>query len=249
MKCFIITGTSRGIGEALADQLLAEGHHIFCISRTSNKRLIERAKEKNARLSYCSFDLNQLGEIDKLFEEIFREVEDAADLTAIYLINNAGMLTPVAPIEQNTAASIIENVHVNLLAPMIATSNFIKLSQQLRIDKRIMNISSASARYLMPSQSCYSTSKAGLDSFTKSVSMEQSNQLNPVKIASVYPGMIDTQLQADIRSVSKEQFPYVDQFIELAEEGKLQTAEDTAAKLIDILFDDEYGSTAVIEQL
>lgn len=249
MKYFIITGTSRGIGEALANQLLAEDHHIFCISRTPNERVIERAREKNARLTYCSFDLNQLVDIDRLFEEIFREIEDRADLTAIYLINNAGMLTPVAPIEHNTAASIMENVNVNLIAPMITTSNFIKRSLPLNIDKRVMNISSASARYLLPSQSCYSTSKAGLDSFTKSVSLEQSSQQHAVKVVSVYPGMIDTQLQAEIRSASKEQFPYVDQFIQLAQEGKLQTPEYTAAKLIDILFDEEYGVNAVVESL
>ncbi|MEC1662055.1 hypothetical protein [Bacillus halotolerans] len=40
-----------------------------------------------------------------------------------------------------------------------------------------MNISSASAKYLLPSQSCCSTSKAGLDSFSKSISLEQADQL------------------------------------------------------------------------
>ncbi|CAH1198838.1 Benzil reductase ((S)-benzoin forming) [Paenibacillus plantiphilus] len=250
MKYFIITGTSRGIGEALANQLLAEDHHIFCISRTPNERVIERAREMNARLSYYAFDLNQLVDIDRLFEEIFHKMKDEAEqLTAIYLINNAGMLAPVAPIEHNTAASMMENVNVNLIAPMITTSNFIKRSLPFNMDKRIMNISSASARYLLPSQSCYSTSKAGLDSFTKSVSIEQSSQQQPVKVVSVYPGMIDTQLQAEIRSASKEQFPYVDQFIQLEQEGKLQTPEYTAAKLIDILFNEEYGVNAVVESL
>ncbi|URN93957.1 MAG: (S)-benzoin forming benzil reductase [Candidatus Pristimantibacillus lignocellulolyticus] len=249
MKYFIITGTSRGIGEAMANQLMADNHHIFCISRTKNERLIERAREKNVRLSYYPFDLNDIGKIDSLSDEIFSAITRDAEITAIYLINNAGMLSPVAPIEQNTANSIIENVNVNLIAPMILTSNFIRYSQEIDINKRIMNISSASARYLMPAQSCYSTSKAGLDSFSKSVSIEQSNQLYPTKVISVYPGMIDTQLQAEIRSVSKENFPYVDQFIQLAQEGKLQTPEYTAAKLIDLLFEVNFGNTVVVENL
>ncbi len=249
MKYFIITGTSRGIGEALANQLLAENHHIFCISRADNERLIERAREKNVRLSYCPFDLNHVGEIDKLFDEIFSTIKREADITAIYIINNAGMLTPFAPIEQCSSASITENVTVNLIAPMIITSNFIKHSQELSVDKRIMNISSASARYLLPSQSCYSTSKVGLDSFSKSVSLEQSNQLYPAKVTSVYPGMIDTQLQTEIRSTNKELFPYVDQFIQVAQEGKLQTPDYTAQKLIDILFSEDFGNTVVVENL
>jgi len=249
MKYFIITGTSRGIGEAMANQLLAENHHIYCISRTDNERLIERAREKNVRLSYYPFDLNHVDQIDRLFDEIFSVITRVADITAIYLINNAGMLTPIAPIEQCSSARIAENINVNLIAPMMITSKFIKHSQELSIVKRIMNISSASARYLLPSQSCYSTSKAGLDSFSKSVSLEQANQLYPAKVVSVYPGMIDTQLQAEIRSTNKEFFPYVDQFIQVAQEGKLQTVEYTAEKLLDILFGDDFGNIVVVENL
>ncbi|WP_244562836.1 SDR family NAD(P)-dependent oxidoreductase [Paenibacillus uliginis] len=145
--------------------MLDENHHIFCISRTSNRRLIELAKEKNNRLSYHPFDLNNLSGIDQLFEELFNTIQHESEIDAVHLINNAGMLSPVAPIELNSADCIIENVNINLLAPMIFTSNFIKHTLELNVDKRIMNISSASAKYLLPSQSCYSTSKAGLDSF------------------------------------------------------------------------------------
>lgn len=55
-----------------------------------------------------------------------------------------------------------------------------------------MNISSGSAKYLLPSQSAYSTSKAGLDSFSKSVNIEQMNKPFPVKVTAVYPGVIIT---------------------------------------------------------
>lgn len=249
MKFFIITGTSRGIGESLATQLLNDNHHIFCISRTINDKLIELAKEQNNRLTYHPFDLNNLSGIDQLFEELFSIIKSEPEIDAVHLINNAGMLSPVAPIELNSADAIIENVNINLLAPMIITSQFIKHTQALNVDKRIMNISSASAKYLLPSQSCYSTSKAGLDSFSKSVSLEQMNKPYPAKVVSVYPGMIDTQLQTEIRSVSTEHFPYVDQFIQIAQEGKLQTPEYTATKLIKILFSEDFGSTVVIEEL
>lgn len=249
MKAIIITGTSQGIGEALANQLLNEAHHICCISRTSNPKLIERAEQSSNKLSYFPFDLTRLNEIDQLLAEVFAAINAESKLDAIYLINNAGMLSPVAPIELNSATSIIENVQLNLLAPMIITSNFIRLTQEMNIDKRIMNISSASAKYLLPAQSCYSTAKAGLDSFSKSVNLEQSGKAYPVKVAAVYPGMIDTQLQAEIRSTSSELFPYVEQFKQLAEAGKLQTPDYTAEKLIEILFRHDYGSNALIEEL
>jgi len=249
MKYCIITGTSRGIGESLAKQLLDESHHLFCISRTVNHDLIKLSEKANNAITYFPFDLNKISEIDQLFEKMFSIIRQNPQVDAIYLINNAGMLSPVAPIERCSTASVIENVTINLLAPMTMTSHFIKHTQGMNVDKRIMNISSASAKYLMPSQSCYSTSKAGLDSFTKSINLEQTGNEYPVKIASVYPGMIDTQMQAEIRSANVENFPYVGQFIQIAQEGKLQTAAYTAGKLIDILSSDDFGSTAIIEEL
>ncbi|GGG68649.1 (S)-benzoin forming benzil reductase [Paenibacillus radicis (ex Gao et al. 2016)] len=252
MKYFILTGTSRGIGEALAEQLLDENHHLLCISRTANQQLIEHANAINCRLDYFPFDLSHVNGIDGLIEAVFEVIHSAvpqAEVEAIYLINNAGMLAPVAPIELSSAEQMTENVHINLLAPMIMSSNFIKRTHNMNVDKRIMNISSASAKYLLPSQSCYSTAKSGLDTFSKSVSLEQQGKTYPVKVASVYPGMIDTDMQAQIRSASKENFPFVDQFVQIAEEGKLQTPEYTARKLLDLLFSENFGDTAVVETL
>ncbi|MHA7967570.1 SDR family NAD(P)-dependent oxidoreductase [Paenibacillus sp. CAU 1782] len=175
LKYFIITGTSRGIGEAMAQQLMSKQH--------------------------------------------------------------------------NKAEDIIENVTINLLAPMVTTSNFIKHTQGWATDKRIMNISSASAKFLLPSQSCYSTSKAGLDTFSKSIHLEQCGKDHPVRIVSVYPGMIDTALQAEIRTIDRAAFPYVDQFVQLAQEGKLQTPAATATQLIILLASEQFGDTPLIEEL
>ncbi|GIO36956.1 short-chain dehydrogenase [Paenibacillus antibioticophila] len=209
MKHIIITGASRGIGEALANQLLDKNHHLICISRTTNQQIIDQALERNCRIDYFNYDLSNVGGIDQLFKDIFRHIEIHSNDEAIYLINNAAMLTPVSPIEQIETEKIIENIHLNLLAPMIITSNYLKHTKNLKVDKRILNISSASAKYLLPSQSCYSTAKAGLDSFTKSIDIEQKHVSHPAKVVAVYPGMIDTKLQADIRSVSENLFPYV----------------------------------------
>jgi len=249
MKVFIITGTSQGIGDSLATMLLQEDHQLFCISRNVNERLIEKASENNTPMKYYSFDLTNVAAIEELFQQIYSEIEELPDLTGIYLINNAGVLAPVSPIEKADTYSIVANLHINLLAPMIMTSCFIKHTSHLTIDKRILNVSSGSAKYLLPSKSCYSTSKAGLDSFSKSIQLEQADKTHPVKIAAVYPGIIDTRLQKQIRTVSKEDFPYVDQFVQIAEQGHLQTPQYTARKLIDILLHDDFGNTAIIESI
>lgn len=249
MKHILITGTSRGIGESLANQLIDKNHHLICISRTTNQRIIDLAQERDCRIDYFNFDLTNIGEIDQLFEDIFRQIELNSNDEAIYLINNAAMLTPVSPIERIETDKIIENIHLNLLAPMIITANYLKRTQDMNVDKRILNISSASAKYLLPSQSCYSTAKAGLDSFTKSIDIEQKLVTYPAKVVAVYPGMIDTHLQSEIRSVSNDLFPYVNEFIRFSEEGKLQTPEYTAHKLIEILLSEDFGKAVVIETM
>ncbi|MFC6650851.1 (S)-benzoin forming benzil reductase [Paenibacillus rhizoplanae] len=249
MKHIIITGTSRGIGESLANQLIDPSHHLICISRTANQGLIERAKQLDCQMDYFHYDLTDISGIDQLVENIFSRIELRSSNEAMYLINNAAMLTPVSPIEMLETEKIIENIHLNLLAPMVITSNYLKLTKHMNVDKRILNISSASAKYILPSQSCYSTAKTGLDSFTKSIDIEQKLATYPAKVAAVYPGMIDTSLQSEIRSVSTELFPYVNEFIQLSEEGKLQSPEYTASKLIEILVSDDFGENVIIETI
>ncbi|MGG3887535.1 (S)-benzoin forming benzil reductase [Metabacillus fastidiosus] len=249
MKYFIITGTSRGIGASLAKQLLSENHHIFCISRSNNQELVNISKEINCKLSYYQFDLYNINKIDLLFEDIFQSIKNDSKIESIYLINNAGVLSPIGPCEENTTDDILTNVNINLIAPMVITSNFIKHTNSLNLDKRIMNISSESVKYLLPSQSTYNTSKAGLDSFSKSINVEQTSKPFPVKVASVYPGVTDTEMQSEIRSVKKEDFLFVEQFIQLSKERKLQTPEYTAEKLIELLFSENFGDEIIVEDL
>ncbi|WP_339256904.1 (S)-benzoin forming benzil reductase [Paenibacillus sp. FSL P2-0136] len=249
MKHIIITGTSRGIGESLANQFIDPSHHLICISRTANQGLMERAKQLDCQMDYFNYDLTDISGLDQLCEEIFSRIDLHSSGEAVYLINNAAMLTPVSPIDRLETGQIIENLHLNLLAPMVITSNFLRLTKHLNVDKRILNISSASAKYILPSQSAYSTAKAGLDSFTKCIDIEQKLAKYPAKAAAVYPGMIDTSLQSDIRSVPAELFPYVNEFIQLSAEGKLQSPEYTASRLIEILVHDDFGKTVIIETI
>lgn len=249
MKIIIITGTSRGIGEQLAMQLLQPGNSLHCISRTGNSRLTEAARQRGCMLTNHQHNLSDVHGLQQLADGLFAEAAATDHLTALYLINNAGQLSPVLPIADATVDDITHNIAVNLLAPMVLTSAFIRHAGKLAVDKRILNISSASAKYVLPSQSCYSAAKSGVDTFSRSMAQEQAGQTHPVKVASVYPGMIDTQMQAEIRAASPEQFPYVDQFIELARQGQLQTAEATAERLIRLLYSEPFGSEPVVEQL
>ncbi|MCJ7842799.1 SDR family NAD(P)-dependent oxidoreductase [Lederbergia sp. NSJ-179] len=188
MNYFILTGASRGIGESICKKLLLKDHHLICVSRERNDSLISLA---NSKLDYIQYDLNNVYGIEELMEEIFEKV-DSSVVESLTLINNAGLVFS-QKIEETEPDSIIKIMNVNLLSPMILTSSFIKKAEQYDVEKRILNVSSGSSFNLAPGGSCYSTSKAGLETFTKSIGIETGN----VKIMAIRPGMVDTDMHSD----------------------------------------------------
>lgn len=246
MNFFILTGTSRGLGEAVAKQLLQEGNHLLCISRKRNDALAEEAEAKQVDLDYMEYDLNQVDGIEQLMQHIFAKI-DLDKAQGIYLLNNAGIVSPIAPIDKCEARGIIQNIHVNLIAPMLLVSLFTKHSNAFQGEKRVINISSGAAKKPYFGWSSYCTSKAGLDMLTRSVAVEQENKEYPVKILSFAPGIVDTDMQTEIRSTKEEDFVHVQQFISLKEEGNLLSPNFVAKEITKLLVSDTFEQGAIMD--
>ncbi|UKS28714.1 (S)-benzoin forming benzil reductase [Paenibacillus sp. HWE-109] len=242
MKYFLLTGTSRGLGEALAEQLIHPEHHLICLSRTMNKALIS----KDPQMDYLEIDLNEVDQIALVMEQAFSRI-DRTNAEGIYLINNAAVVTPLSRIEQGNTEQFKQNLTVNLLAPIVMTSTFIRLSEPYHAEKRVLNISSSSAKNLLPGMSVYSASKAGLDVFSKGVGAEQGEGADAVKVVSVWPGMIDTALQTEARNMDKETFASADIFQMVKDRGMLASPADVATKLIKLLLGDHFIQGTVVE--
>ncbi len=238
MNYYIITGTSRGIGEAIAKALLSKNNKLFCISRNESESLKKLASEKGALIDQITFDLSNSDGIETLMESIFQKI-DKNQTEKIALINNAGLLAPVKPVHRASNAELVDHINVNLIAPMLLTSLFIKKVLDWPIPKTIMNISSGAAINPYFGWSPYCSSKAGLNMFAASVGMEQSYEEFPVKIFSVAPGIVETSMQELIRSTDEKDFVYKQKFVELKEQGQLSDADVTGRKLADLIFSDE----------
>ena len=184
MKYFIVTGSSRGIGRALSEKLLSPNHHLFCISRGLNNELLSLAEARNISMDYFDVDLKIVHKIDDLMNQIIRKI-DQSIVESIYLVNNAAVVKPVEVISQSEPNEIIDHMNINLIAPMLLTSSFIKYTEPFKVDKRVMNISSGLSYNLKPMLSCYSTSKAGLETFVKSIGVNRMTlklwELDPVQ--------------------------------------------------------------------
>ena len=206
-KYIIITGCSQGLGEALAENLLEPGNVLYCISRSENTKLMQFAQSKSIELKYFQFDLAKTNQLEDFFQNLFQEI-NFKNATAIFLINNAGTVAPITTAGNYTSDSILQNLNINLTAPIIACNEFIRYATDLNIEKRIINISSGAATGAVQGWGAYCSTKAGLNMFSKCVGLEQQNSKFPVKIYALRPGIIDTQMQKNIRasadSVSKK---------------------------------------------
>jgi benzil reductase ((S)-benzoin forming) len=246
MSHYIITGTSRGIGEAIANKLLRPGNTLFCTSRNVNKELVERSVSIGAKIFYFTNDLSDPDTVAEFASQVWSRITPD-NVERIALINNAGMLSPIGPIQSNDPAKLAEQIHLNLLAPMLLTSSFVEHTANLNIPKTILNISSGAANSPYFGWSAYCSSKAAIDMFTKTVALEQSFASHPIKVISIAPGIVETAMQSEIRRTNQDDFREVEKFVMLHKEGKLLSPERVAESIVNALFDDTIVSGSVTD--
>jgi len=246
MKYFIITGTSRGLGEALVNDLVDTENAVFCISRSKNESLIEKAKVQNTELFYYEYDLSDNEGIQALMKDIFSKI-DKDKASAVYLINNAGTVTPIKTIANCKSDEIIRSINVNLTAPILLSSEFVKNTNELAVEKRIINISSGAGKKPYHGWSCYCSGKAGLDLFTKSVAVEEAAKDHPVELMAFAPGIMDTGMQQEIRESDVENFVQLERFKGFKKDGYLLTPKFVAEKVLDLIQSDKFEQGAVVD--
>jgi benzil reductase ((S)-benzoin forming) len=222
MKYYFITGTSSGIGEALANELLKKDDAlVYGFSR--------RNSISHERYHHTNIDL---GEIKELTAFKFPELNDADQIT---LVNNAGTLGKVSHIGTLDAGDLARTFMVNLSSVAILTNSFTKAYQSTKCNKVVMNISSGAGKSPIDGWSIYCSSKAGLDMFSKVYALEQEFMNSPIRCFSVAPGIVDTAMQREIRKIKKEDFSRIEDFIRYKERGELADPALISQKLILIL--------------
>ena len=221
-KIVTITGGSKGLGLGLANEYLKNEYRVISISRSFNKILVD--------VEQYQCDLSKSNTIENKLTEIFSQLNQH-NISNLTLINNAGYLGTINTIENLTPVDISYTIQVNLIAPLVLNSLFIKLSKDWSRKKQLLNISSGAAITPYESWTMYCASKAGIDMMTKVISKEQSALNNGVSIVSIYPGIVDTNMQTEIRNTPKENFKSIQKFIDLYNQGELLTPKEVAEKI------------------
>jgi benzil reductase ((S)-benzoin forming) len=237
-KILIITGGNKGLGLGLAREYHKNGYRIISISRSKKEKLYAEEQYQ------C--DLSKTETIEATIAEIFSHL-DKNNTKVLTLINNAGDLGNVNTLEHLTPEEIKYTIMVNLTAPLILSALFIKHTKDWDCKKKIFNISSGAAITPYESWSTYCTSKAGIDMLTKVVSKEQKEIKNGVKIVSIYPGIVDTDMQTKARNTPKENFKSVQRFIDFYEHGELTSPQQVAEKIYHLDITGELKNGRIID--
>lgn len=246
---YIITGASRGMGLALAHALLNPNHRVLGISRQSNEALKAAAQAQLAPLTQWTLDLSD-SEAAALALQVWLNGLKPEDLASATLINNAGVIPTIAPLSGSQASEVARALRVGLEAPMLLTQAFLNatlawVNAGWRGPRKVLNISSGLGRRPMASQAPYCAAKAGMDHFSRCVALDEAQLAHGARVVSLAPGVIDTDMQVQLRGADAAQFPDRSRFVSLQTDGALSSSEDAAARLVRYLNHPDFGSTVV----
>lgn len=185
----LVTGASRGIGKAIAQQLAKEGHFVIGTATTENG-----AKNINDYLHEFGgigrvLDVKNSENIDNLFEEI-ESVYGAVQV----LVNNAGVTQDGLLMRMENSAWD-EVIDVNLSSIYRMSKRAMRGMMKAR-NGRIINISSVVAQMGNAGQTNYATTKAGMEGFTRSLAREIGSR--QVTVNCVAPGLIETDMTDEL---------------------------------------------------
>jgi NAD(P)-dependent dehydrogenase (short-subunit alcohol dehydrogenase family) len=234
----ILTGASRGLGLAMARQLRARGQRLLTLSRQPNAQLDGPGVEQWA------VDLSQ-PELAAARLRAWLAALPRAEISSLTLINNAASLATLAPLGRIDAAELSLALRVGLEAPMLLTAAFLDASADLGVPRKVLNISSGLGRFAMAGSAVYCAAKAGLDHLSRAVALEEAARPNGARIVSLAPGVIDTDMQLQLRSADPQAFGERARFASLKAEGRLDSAEAAAAKVLAWLDRPDFGANPI----
>lgn len=190
----LITGSSRGIGRAIALQLAKGGCDIalhYRSARSEAEAVACQIRELGRRVELFQADLVQPSAIERLVNDV---VETFTRLDVV--VNNAGMTSDDLLVNLSVE-KIQEVLSTNLLAPILVT-RIAALTMIRQRYGRIVNISSSAASKPGRGQSNYAAAKGGLEAFTKAMAVELAPR--NILVNAVAPGVIRTDMSEQIRA-------------------------------------------------
>jgi benzil reductase ((S)-benzoin forming) len=242
MHLTVLTGASRGLGRALLDHLLQRDHHVLALSRGS----IDAGPGHRGQLTHWAVDLADAAPTAQHLAAWLADW-DTTTLTSATLINNAGVVSQLAPLSEVAPSDLVNALRVGLEAPTLLTAAFLKATAGWPVPRKVVLVSSGLGRKAMAASASYCAAKAGLDHLARAVALEEASKPGGAHIVSLAPGVIDTDMQVQLRSADPGRFPDRQRFTELKSAGQLDSPAAAATKLLAYLNRADFGHNPVAD--
>ncbi len=192
-KTALVTGSSQGIGEAVAIRLAEEGANVVVNYRShpeSANRVVETIRQLGRECVALRADLGDVEEVRRLIQESVRQL-GRLDI----LVNNAGMELN-ADFWKVTEGDYDRVLGVNLKGVFFATQAFVQHLMETKRPGKIINMSSVHEELPFPHFAPYCMSKGGVKMMTRTLAVE----LAPfgITINSIAPGAIETPINTKL---------------------------------------------------
>ncbi len=221
-KIAIITGGGRGLGRSIALAFAREGAKVVLAARTKEEveHVTEELRAIRKEALAVPTDVSREDQVNNLVQKTLGTYG-----TIDILVNNAGGRGPIAPIRDISLADWEETLRVNLTSAFLCIKAVLPTLMEKKQGK-IINV--ATTLNPRPNLTPYMVAKAGLIQLTKQLSRELKEF--HVQVNAVHPGVMDTQMQEEIRKAGPQAIG-TDMFDRLKEEGMLHSPSEPA-KLI-----------------
>ncbi|GGI08328.1 SDR family NAD(P)-dependent oxidoreductase [Egicoccus halophilus] len=234
-RLVVVTGGSAGLGAALLAAAPAGAHRVD----------VSRSGRAPAGGEHWPLDLADPEDWTTFAEAFARTVADRS-WERITVVHNAGTIEPIGFVGEVDTATYTRHVLLNSAATQVVGHAVLAALRDLPIRRELLLISSGAARTARPGWAAYGAAKAAGDHWVRAVGQEQAQRGGCVVLA-VAPGVVATGMQERIRATDAEDFPGVERFRRLHEDGALLAPSDVAPRLWALLDDPSVSSGDVLD--
>lgn len=228
-----VSGASSGIGLAVAQTLPFDA------------RVIDLSRRGGPGLEHVAVDLSEPAGWRAAADCFEREIPDFGGERVVF-VHCAGTLEPIGFAGEVDPAAYTRNVLLNSASPQILGAAFLRAAARTRAACTLLILSSGAASNVYEGWSSYGAGKAAVDQWVRTVGREQERR-GGCRVLAVAPGVIATPMQEQIRETAPKDFPDLDRFVALHEDGELRDPQDAARDLWALLGRSDLENGAVLD--
>lgn len=231
MELAIVTGASKGLGDAVVKGFLQKGVKVIGVARGD-------VNQESLNYQHIQADLSNIEMVLDVVNTLLREIEKQ-QLETVYVIHNAGMIEPIGRVGYLNVQQMTAAVNLNLLAPMLITNELMHALHEKQVRLVVVNVSSGAAERAIYGWSVYNSTKAALNMHTQIAGLEQEYDEGRHTVIAFSPGVMDTTMQETIRNSDEAAFKDVVQFRQYKENGSLRSPKLVGDALVKLVYQND----------